>query len=160
MKFYACVTHSQLPHSGGSFLPTRSTNYSMLQAVEAEDAADEDTDVQRRKRLREERSASLAYDAEQSSLRASLLERLHSSEAAGARVSAEAASSDDDGGGLTVKSRHKASTSQARCCSDRGRALPSTWDCWDWSFEGAFRVYCVCVQSTGMSAGCKHSRLL
>jgi hypothetical protein len=104
----------------------------VLQAIEeqASDAADEDTDIQRRKRLREDRSASLAYDAEQQALRASLLEMVHGAGTSGS-VDSGAEDGSDDGSGLKVKTLGKAgpvqvpsSTSLSSLCPHHSALCP------------------------------------
>lgn len=75
-----------------------------VQAVdEHADVGEEDTELDRKRRLREDRAASLAYDAEQQELRTSLLSKVHGG--AEERAAAGASDDSDEEGGLTIKSR-------------------------------------------------------
>ena len=84
------------------------------QAVEGEGGqGEEDTELDRKARLREERADNIAYDAEQRSLRTSLLRTMQEgSEGEGQGVEQAGSGSDDDG--LVLKRRAAASAAPVR----------------------------------------------
>ena len=88
-----------------------------LQAVDEEaDVGEGDTELDRKRRLREDHAATFAYDAEQQELRSSLLSKVHGG-AAHSGGAATANDSSDDEDGLTLKTRAEpAQPASVRAC--------------------------------------------